>query len=190
MISFGGTTNVTMLHQLFNTPSLTDQFISDALVYAKKYNITGYNWDLEPTSSSNEWVEEAQGFLAQFTAEMNGAGFTNSWDSNGYEGVTYDVDTWVDMSTYYGGERWKLALARGIYGVSSERFGLGYCPTCQVDTETEVLEHFTFLKQMPGRSVNSIWLWSFYGTGSQPPVVGGVDVWSMYWPGLKAWLKN
>ena len=190
MISFGGTTNVTMLHQLFNTPSLTDQFISDALVYAKKYNITGYNWDLEPTSPSNEWMEEAQGFLAQFTAEMNGAGFTNSWDSNGYEGVTYDVDTWVDMSTYYGGERWKLALARGIYGVSSERFGLGYCPTCQVDTETEVLEHFTFLKQMPGRSVNSIWLWSFYGTGSQPPIVGGVDVWSMYWPGLEAWLKN
>ena len=72
MISFGGTSNVTMLHQLFNTPSLTNKFIQDALVYARKYNITGYNWDLEPTTHDNVWMMEVQGFMAQFTAAMNG----------------------------------------------------------------------------------------------------------------------
>ena len=72
MISFGGTSNVTMLHQLFNTPSLTNAFIQDALVYARKYNITGYNWDLEPTTHDNVWMMEVQGFMAQFTAAMNG----------------------------------------------------------------------------------------------------------------------
>ena len=119
---------------------------------------------------------------------FSGAGFTNSWDSNGYEGVTYDIDTWVDMRTYYDGELYKPALLNGVYGVSEERFGLGYCPTCQSLTQVEVDERFNFLNIMPGKIVRSIWLWSFYGTGVQPPLVNGIDVWAMYWSHLETWL--
>ena len=136
------------------------------------------------------WQEQAQGFLAQFSAAFRAAGFTTSWDANGLEGVAYDVDSWVDMSTYYSGDGYKYALERGLYGVSAERYGLGYCPTCQLLTDAEVDEHFTYLRQEPGKSVREIYLWSFYGTGMQPPLVQGVDVWKPYWPNLEAWLKE
>ena len=192
MISFGGTNDTTMLQQLFNTPSLTDAFIDDALVYANKYNVTGFNFDFEPTTQDSTWMRDAQPFLALFAQRMKGAGYETSWDSNGYEGVAYDVDTWVDMGTYgyEPGEAYKYMSKQGLYAVGEERYGIGYCPTCQPLAGQQVSARFEWLTETPGKRIRTMWLWSFYGTGVQPPLVDGTDVWASYWPLMTKWLEG
>ena len=89
-----------------------------------------------------------------------------------------------DMPTYYGGIAYSVGLVKGMYAVGSERYAYGLCPTCQTLNDSEVDARFAELRRKngPGKKVNKIQLFSFYGVGSQPPVG-----WEFYWPRMEAW---
>ena len=91
------------------------------------------------------------------------------------------------MSTYYGGEAFKANFRRGLYGVGRSRYGIGYCPSCQNLTDTEIQERFDVLRGNPGDQVRQIWLWAVYGEGG----AGSVDPgWAPFWAPLAAWLDG
>jgi hypothetical protein len=145
LISYGDTTDISLLQQLVTNETLTSQFTQDALKEAKRQGLSGFQFDFEPTSKL-DWYPSMSGFLANFSAVLQGHGLHVGWDSNGPEGVPYKVSTWMDMGTYYGGEGYKVNMLQGIYTVGVDRFGLGYCPTCQQLKEDEVEERFVSLK--------------------------------------------
>jgi len=181
MISFGDTTNTSLLNRLLASDELQEAFIADAVKYCLANNITGMNWDLEPTAP----YKDPQAFLARFTRALNKHGLENTWDSNGLEGVMYRVGQWVDMGTYYSGDSYQDTMKRGLFGVGAERYGLGYCPSCQVLNESAVQQRFDVLTESPGNQIRRVWLWAVYGEGGSFPYE---DYWEYYWPRLAVWL--
>lgn len=144
LISYGGTSNISLLQELFTNQSLAQQFAEDALQEAKRQALTGYQFDFEPTQL--DWFQNATGFISKFSAVLSGHGLHVGWDGNGPEGVPFNVSTWMDMGTYYGGGGYLVNMLQGVYAVGLDRFGLGYCPTCQQLKEEEVEERFASLK--------------------------------------------
>ena len=66
----------------------------------------------------------------------------------------------------------------------NDRYTLGYCPSCQELSESEVGERFTVLEEFPASKINEIALWSLYGSGAADANTKG---WEFYWPWLEAW---
>jgi hypothetical protein len=78
-------------------------------------------------------------------------------------------------------------MKQGLFGVGAERYGLGYCPTCQVLNETAVQQRFDVLREAPGNQVRRIWLWAVYGIGASRNYVE--PNWDLFWPRLAKWLR-
>ena len=137
-----------------------------------------------------DWFIDAARFFRQFSPALRKAGFTVGWDSNGPEGISMLVDNWMAMFTYnYQPDSvdFTVALYKGVYAAGQQRIAVGMCPTCSLQNETVVENNFAELRRKdgPGIGVTKLQLFSFYGTGMQPP-----DGWKPFWPRMKAWLNE
>ena len=191
VISYGDTNSTVLLNQLLTDSGGTAKaFRKEALAYAKQHNLTGFNYDLEPTTTTTRtWQANARPFMAQFSAAMREAGRSTGWDSNGYEGFPLDIDRWIDMTTYYNsysGHGFDDNMRKSIFSVGPERYALGYCPSCQLLNESEVATRFEALHSAPGSFVRTLDLWAVYGNGGDGVPPG----WELFWPKLEAWLAT
>ena len=189
IVSYGDTTDTTLLDALFTNETLAAKFAEDALAYVERHNLTGLNWDVEPTGDAHApWIDATRPFLARITETFRAAGKRLTWDSNGPEAAfPFDLDAWIAMTTYYGGTSYQRSGIQGISAVGPDKFGLGYCPTCQVLNESAVEARFQWLTVPPGDSVREIDLWATYAMDAGDDYFAD---WDFYWPRLEAWLQD
>jgi spore germination protein YaaH len=102
VISYGNPGNATVLNNLMESDTATEQFITDAIAIAHKQNLTGFNWDLEPTGSPGMNLTALITFMNKFISAMHGAtppiGVSYDGGNDPIDGVT-GMDRWVSMST-------------------------------------------------------------------------------------------
>ena len=186
ILSYGDTTDVTLLDALFASEPLAEAFAADALAYAAAHGLQGLNFDIEPTATGTFW-EDAPKFLGVVEAAFAAAGKRVTWDSNGPEGRAYPVDEWIAMTTYgYDtGDGYQLEAVRGLTAVGPDRFGFGMCPTCTLHNASDVAGRFAYLAKPPGSLAREIDLWATYGGAGD----AYFDNWADYWAPLAAWLQ-
>ena len=187
ILSYGDTTDVTLLDALFASEPLAEAFAADALAYAAAHGLQGLNFDIEPTATGTFW-DDAPKFLGVVEAAFSAAGKRVTWDSNGPEGRAYPVDEWIAMTTYgYDtGDGYQLEAVRGLTAVGPDRFGFGMCPTCTLHNASDVAGRFAYLAKPPGSLAREIDLWATYGGAGD----AYFDNWADYWAPLAAWLAE
>jgi hypothetical protein len=192
IVSYGNPGNATLLDALLNSPAAVERFAKDAVAFLHKENLTGINFDLEPSNTPPVPAEKLGSFLSSFADALHAADpplrvsydqFTRKPDG----AASADLDRWISMATYAATPvSFYSALVSGLAD-ANDKFGAGLCPSCYpTDSADNVDGIFDVLgfkdKTRDYTKVRELDVWAAWGSGQ-------FDGWEEYWPRLEEWLK-